>query len=105
MQRKRQKDLKIQRVDDAKKTLSFRHDRADAEVNSQRLWQRAQSLHRFKPDQISARSRGAEHGALFLTKKPFTTNACRAGRTGFLQCSGTGYVSQVPGFVSYPTVE
>jgi hypothetical protein len=41
----------------------FRYDRADTDMNSQRLWQHAQDLHRFKPDKVSARRRGGGHGA------------------------------------------
>lgn len=34
-------------------TVSSRHTRAEAQMNSQRLWQHAQDVHKFKSDRVS----------------------------------------------------
>ena len=39
-------------MDDSKETVSSRHDRPDAHINSQSLWQHAQGLHRSKSDGV-----------------------------------------------------
>jgi hypothetical protein len=37
-------------IDDTEKTVSSRNNITAEPVNSQRLWQHAQDLHKFKPD-------------------------------------------------------
>ena len=39
-------------MDDTKETVSSRHSRTDAHMNSQRLWKHAQGSHRFKPERV-----------------------------------------------------
>lgn len=41
-------------MDDAKQTVSSKHNRADVHMSSKRMWQPAQRLHRFKPVGIPA---------------------------------------------------
>ena len=52
-QGRRRGDRKYQEpkiMDDSMETVSYRHDRTDAHMNSQRLWQHAQGLHSFKSE-------------------------------------------------------
>lgn len=48
-------------MDDCKETMSFRHNRTDSFINSQRLWQHTQNLHRFKPEGIPSTETGKWH--------------------------------------------
>jgi hypothetical protein len=54
-------------MDDSKETTSSRHNEAEADINSQSLWQHAQGLHRFKPDGIAER-RDVNTGSIFNQK-------------------------------------
>jgi hypothetical protein len=45
-----------------KETVSSRLNRTETHMSSQRLWQHAQDLHRFKPDEIPELRRGSRHG-------------------------------------------
>lgn len=58
-------------VDDYKETMSFRHNRTDSFINSQRLWQHTQHLHRFKPDGIPARRLGSGKWHLIPNNKSY----------------------------------
>jgi hypothetical protein len=51
--RGRRRDSEPEVIDDTKKTVSTRNSRTDVHMNY-RLWQQAQSMHRFMPDRIPA---------------------------------------------------
>lgn len=48
------------RVNNSKETASSRHNRADAHMNSQKLWKYIQDLHRFKQDKILKQDKKCE---------------------------------------------
>lgn len=56
------------KVNDSKETVSCRHNRADAHMNSQTLWKCLQYLHRLKTDKILAQKMSTGHEVPPLTK-------------------------------------
>lgn len=40
-------------MDDSKETVSSRHNRTVAHINSQRMWQHVVNLHGLRPDKVS----------------------------------------------------
>lgn len=58
-------------------TVSSRHTRADTHMNSQRLWQHAQDVHKFKSDRVSVlrgEVEGKQTQGPTLTKKLSTVD-------------------------------
>ena len=58
---------------DTKETVSSRHNRTDEHMRSQRLWQHAYGLHRFKP----GLRMGSRHTVSFPTKKLWSIKPLR----------------------------
>lgn len=56
-------------------TASPSYGKADSSINSLRLWQNAQVLHKFKPDKPSVWRRG-RHKVSSTTHKLFAINTC-----------------------------
>jgi hypothetical protein len=54
---------------DFKETVSASYNRTGAHMNSQRLWQHAQDLHRVKPDRVPEQRGGSGHEISLLDKK------------------------------------
>lgn len=50
VKKKRQKDCKLVNVEDIKEGKPSKHNRTNAHINSQRLWQNPQGLDTSKPD-------------------------------------------------------
>ena len=63
-------------MEDTKQAVSSRLNRTDAHVNSQRLWQDARGLHRFKPDGVPVLRGKSGHELPSLTKKLSTISIC-----------------------------
>lgn len=55
---------------------SSRQNRTDTHTNSERLWQHAQNLHRFKPDKILSLRRGGRYKTLPTNRKVFEIITC-----------------------------
>lgn len=64
--KREQKDCKSQRGWMATRKVSFGHTRAVAHMNSERLWQHAQDLHKLKPDNMLAWSGTDRNGVPLL---------------------------------------
>lgn len=58
-------------VDDFKKTVVTGHNKEDAHMSTQRIWQRAQHLLKLKSDNIPAWRRKSAYEVLPLDKKLF----------------------------------
>lgn len=83
----------LEGVYDSNKTMSSRHNKTDAHMNSQRLWQHAQGLHRFKPEGVPALRRGHGHGFLLLTKQLSSIDTLIKVKISFSQWSLTRYIN------------
>lgn len=64
-------------MDASKESMSSRQNTIDAHINSQRMWQFIQGLHRFKTDRIPAQeSGGSEQRLPPLAKKLCPNDTC-----------------------------
>lgn len=69
MLKRRKKIIRAESMDDTKEIVYSRHNRNGTSMNSQRLWQHVQGLHRFNSDMVLV-LRGARGEDLsYLTKK------------------------------------
>lgn len=70
---------------------------ANAHMNSGRLWEHTQDLHKFKPENLPAQRKGRRHKCPPLTRKLFVMDSCREKETIFLQWHDTELIGTPQG--------
>lgn len=73
-------------MDDCKETVSSRHNRANAYLNSQRLWKQGYDFHRFNPDGVTTLRGGSRHGIYSQSKSYFQLKLDDKVKISFLKC-------------------